>query len=81
MVPGDLAEFPAGTGISHTFINNGDRGAVLLVGGEASKAHSRFTYPLNPTRRTDLKASEWWHDAPAQALGRHDGLPDALQSK
>src|SRR5687768_15164144 len=35
MVPGDLAAFPAGTGISHVFLNDGERDVVLLVGGEA----------------------------------------------
>src|SRR2546430_661832 len=32
MTVGDLAAFPAGTGICHTFLNNGERDAVLLVG-------------------------------------------------
>ena len=34
MVAGDLAAFPAGTGISHCFINNSGREVLLLVGGE-----------------------------------------------
>ncbi|HEY8047768.1 MAG TPA: cupin domain-containing protein, partial [Ramlibacter sp.] len=29
MVAGDFAAFPAGTGISHCFINNGERDALL----------------------------------------------------
>ena len=33
----DLAAFPAGTGISHCFINNSDQEALLLVGGEVAK--------------------------------------------
>src|ERR1700760_4017121 len=37
MRAGDLAGFPSGTGICHTFINDGDADAVLLVGGEANK--------------------------------------------
>lgn len=79
MVAGDIAAFPAGTGICHCFITNTDREALLLVGGEASKPGNRIVYPLNPSRRTDLRADEWWNDAPAQALGPHDGLPDALR--
>jgi uncharacterized cupin superfamily protein len=77
MVAGDLAAFPAGTGIAHCFINNSDREALLLVGGEAPKAGSRIMYPLHPSRRKDMPWSHWWDDAPERALGPHDGLPDA----
>ena len=80
MTTGDLAAFPAGTGICHCFINNGERDALLLVGGEAGKAHNRIVYPLNPSRRDDLKASDWWHDAPVHESGEHDGLPDQLRA-
>lgn len=79
MVAGDFAAFPAGTGICHCFINNTTREAVLLVGGEAAKPDNRIVYPVNPSRRKDLKASDWWHDAPERPLGPHDGLPDALR--
>jgi uncharacterized cupin superfamily protein len=79
MVAGDLAAFPAGTGICHAFINNTDREALLLVGGEAGKPHNRIVYPVNPSRREDLPASGWWGDAPARPQGPHDGLPDALR--
>ncbi len=81
MAAGDLAAFPAGTGISHCFINNGERDALLLVGGEAAKAHNRIVYPVNPSRRADLAPAEWWDDAPAQTLGGHDGLPDRLRGR
>lgn len=77
METGDLAAFPAGTGISHCFINNTDREALLLVGGEAPKPGSRIFYPLNPSRREDMPAQYWWSDVPARELGGHDGLPDA----
>lgn len=79
MTAGDIAAFPAGTGISHCFINNGTREALLLVGGDAQRPGSRIYYPLNPSRREDLSASQWWADVPARALGPHDGLPDALR--
>ena len=79
MFAGDLAAFPAGTGICHCFINNSAHEALLLVGGEAPKQGSRIFYPLNPSRRTDMKASDWWDDAPSRPLGPHDGLPDALR--
>jgi uncharacterized cupin superfamily protein len=53
MEQGDLAAFPAGTGISHCFINNTEQEVLLLVGGEAPKPGSRIFYPLNPSRRQD----------------------------
>lgn len=81
MVAGDLAAFPAGTGISHSFLNNGARDALLLVGGEAPKSDSRIFYPLHPSRRADLTWSQWWDDAPKRELGPHDGLPDARRAK
>lgn len=81
MRAGDLAAFPAGTGICHTFVNNGDRDVLLLVGGEAAKPASRIYYPLNPSRRQDLKPSQWWDDVPVRAQGPHDGLPEALRHK
>ena len=80
LLAGDFAAFPAGTGICHCFINNSTRDALLLVGGEAAKPSNRIVYPLNPSRRTDLKEAEWWHDAPSRKLGGHDGLPDKLRS-
>lgn len=64
MRAGDLAAFPAGTGICHCFINNGSQEALLLVGGEAQKPGSRIFYPLNPTRREDLPPALWWDDVP-----------------
>jgi uncharacterized cupin superfamily protein len=81
MVAGDLAAFPAGTGICHCFINNGPAEALLLVGGEAAKPHNRIFYPLHPSRRTDMKASDWWDDVPRHPQGPHDGLPDALRGR
>ena len=79
MVAGDFAAFPAGTGISHCFMNNSESDALLLVGGEAAKPSNRIFYPLHPTRREDLAPDAWWQDVPARALGTHDGLPDRLR--
>lgn len=72
---GDLAAFPAGTGIGHCFINNTDAEALLLVGGEAPKQGSRIYYPLNPSRRDDMEPTNWWHDVPRRELGPHDAMP------
>ena len=80
MKPGDLAAFPAGTGISHCFINNTAEPALLLVGGEAPKPGSRILYPVNPSRQQDMPTQYWWNDAPHQELGPHDGKPNALRT-
>ena len=78
---GDLATFPAGTGISHCFINNSDRDVQLLVGGEAPKADNRIYYPLNRSRRADMAPSDWWDDVPRHEMGPHDGMPDSIRGK
>ena len=75
MCAGDLAAFPAGTGTCHTFINDGDADALLLIGGERSKSDNRIFYPLNPQRRGDMPWSHWWDQIPLAAQGDHDGLP------
>ena len=75
MKAGDLAAFPSGTGICHTFINDEERDALLLSGGEADKADNRIFYPLNASRRSDLPWSRWWDDIPLRPQGRHDGKP------
>ena len=75
MKAGDLAAFPAGTGICHTMINDGECDAVLLVGGEASQRRNKIYYPLNPERRRQLAWSQWWEDVPHRELGPHDGRP------
>ena len=54
---------------------DGEREAVLLVGGEADKAENRIYYPLHPGRREDLPWSRWWDDIPRRPLGTHDGTP------
>ncbi len=78
--PGDSVGFPAGTGISHTFINNTETNVRLLVVGEASKTTNKIFYPLNPERK-DQVGNGWWSDVPRQNLGPHDGLPDKLRNK
>jgi len=75
MEAGDFAAFPAGTGICHTFINDGDEDALLLVGGEASRRDSRVFYPRNPERHAQIGASRWWDEVPPRPQGPHDGRP------
>jgi uncharacterized cupin superfamily protein len=80
--PGDFVAFPAGTGIAHCFMNNSEKDALLLVGGEASKKENKCIYPLNPNRNEEIKKDNFlWEDVPKHELGPHDGLPDLLRAK
>ena len=81
MKAGDLAAFPSGTGICHTFLNDGTKEATLLVGGEANKSDNRIHYPLHPQRRADMSWRRWWDDVPARPQGPHDGAPAAVRAK
>ncbi len=75
--PGDFIAFPSGTGITHTFINNSNQKAILLVGGETRKATNKIIYPLNDEINLIRKTQEClWENAPVQVMGTHNGLPD-----
>jgi uncharacterized cupin superfamily protein len=76
MKPGDLAGFPSGTAIAHTFINNGDEDAIILVGGERRKLDGRIYYPeVNPQELDSCAWIEEWGDVPKRALGPDDSRP------
>lgn len=75
LAPGDGVGFPAGTGLSHTFINNTAGDVRLLVVGEASRYRSRIHYPLHPARNAEI-GERHWKDCPAWPMGTHGGLPD-----
>ena len=77
MVAGDLAAFPAGTGIAHTLQNNGDRDALFLCGGEKSDGSDRLVYPVDPWRMESLSAHRRWGDAPRRRKGAWPGRPVA----
>jgi uncharacterized cupin superfamily protein len=79
LAPGDAVGFPAGTGLSHSFLNNTEADVCLLVVGERSKPENRIVYPVDPDQRTGRE--DWWHDAPARALGPHDGLTEARRAE
>lgn len=80
MGAGDFVGFVAGTGITHTIINNGDADAILLVGSEASRARNQFWYPYQPSQNKAV-GELYWADHPVPKLGPHDGLPDALRAR
>jgi uncharacterized cupin superfamily protein len=75
MKPGDLAAFPAGTGIAHTFINDSEAEALLLVGGERTKPDNRIDYPLNPEALERFEPAQRWSDRPKRALGAASAVP------
>jgi len=73
LAPGDSVAFPAGTGICHTFLNNTDQEARLLVIGERPKDENRIRYPMNEAY--EATREDRWVDWPARPLGPHDGKP------
>ena len=75
---GDAVGFPAGTGLSHSFLNNSEEEVCLLVVGETDKEENRIFYPVNPDRKP--LRQDWWHDVPARPLGGHDGMPDKVRA-
>lgn len=75
LAPGDAVGFKAGTGLSHTFLNNSDAEVRLLVAGDTPRAENRILYPVDPDRKA--LRSDWWEDAPQRDLGPHDGIPTA----
>lgn len=77
---GDFIGWEGGTGITHVIINNSDEDAVLIVGGEASRARNQFWYPFHPKRNKEV-GPLYWADHPVPKLGPHDGLPDAQRAK
>jgi uncharacterized cupin superfamily protein/uncharacterized protein YciI len=72
--PGDGVGFPAGTGISHTFLNNTESEVRLLVVGDTNRDDNKIYYPLHPARREQIP-DRWWQDVPSRPLGSHSGLP------
>ncbi|MEP7241927.1 MAG: cupin domain-containing protein [Devosia sp.] len=79
LVPGDSVGFPAGTGETHSFLNNTESEVRLLVVGDTSRPENRIYYARNPERRA--LRSDWWDDWPERPLGDHDGLTDKVRSE
>lgn len=73
--PGDGVSFPAGTGLSHTFMNNTESDVRVLVVGEASRQRSRVHYPLHPKRNAEI-GNRHWKEGRGRPLGPHDCIPD-----
>ncbi len=64
--------FKAGTGVSHTVINNTNQNVEMIVLGERTKKHNKCAFPINPELKKESEAI-WWNDAPVHELGPHDG--------
>ncbi|KAG9121190.1 hypothetical protein FRC07_002959 [Ceratobasidium sp. 392] len=71
--PGDAVGFKAGTGLSHTFINDsnasGDEAGqdlVTWIVGENRRAEDKVVYPLHPEKKQTFK--RWWDDSPERKL-------------
>lgn len=75
---GEAVAFPAGTGISHNFINNGSADARLMVIGQRAVPGNQLFYPRHE-QYSDRWGGEWWTGAPQRPLGPHDGRPDKLR--
>src|SRR5258705_6907343 len=56
--PGDGVGFPAGTGLSHSFLNNTEAEVRLLGVGQTTRTENRVVYPRNPARKA--KITHWW---------------------
>lgn len=72
---GDAIAFPAGTSITHNFINNGDADMRMMVVGQRGVPGNRLFYPRH-LHISERWGEDWWHDAPPRPLGPHDGKPD-----
>lgn len=67
---GDGVAFPAGTGLSHTIVNNESKDCELIVIGESGLENDQIYYPLHPQRNQDCRAHNWlWETAPQISLG------------
>ncbi len=74
LTPGDAVGFPAGTGIAHTFMNNADAPAHLMVIGDRTE-EDRIFYPKHPKRNEEMREmGRLWEGHPVRALGPHDGM-------
>ncbi len=80
MKAGDCYGFPAGTGIGHCFINNGDKNCEIFVSGDRTKSINRYHFHLDPALKEICK-DKWWDDMPSQILGEHNGLPGKVKNK
>ena len=70
--PGHTFGFPAGTGVCHTIINDGDEPACILNIGERTKADNQWISPLSPERSAEA-GKAWWTSWPTQKMGQHPG--------
>lgn len=78
MSPGDSCALPAGTGILHTFINESDSEAEILMIGETWKDDNQCIYGINPELQEPDKPLHW-ADWPKQDQGNESSIPKSRQ--
>jgi uncharacterized cupin superfamily protein len=85
-VPGDVAGWKAGTGITHTIFNDtkqvpGEEGEeedlILLVVGEHKPGEDKLFYPFNPEKYDIPGRLQWDGPQPQNHWGKHPGIPRA----
>ena len=72
--PGDCVAFVPGTGSAHTFINDSELAARLLVVGERLP-DNRVYYPLHPQGYSGMPERRRYTPSSPPALGPHPGTP------
>ncbi|MDH4467666.1 MAG: GNAT family N-acetyltransferase [Bacteriovoracaceae bacterium] len=79
LFPGDFVAFPAGTGVAHTFLNNHQKQALILVGGEKKPKTNKVFYPQHPQRNQEMleKGCLWENPPRTTFIGGHDGRPNS----
>ena len=80
--PGDCVGLPAGTGHTHTLINNSSAVVKALVMGECTTPSDKIFYPKHPARNEEMKKLErFWEGHPEHVMGSHDGKSDIKRGK
>jgi uncharacterized cupin superfamily protein len=75
---GEAVGFKDRSGIAHTFLNNTQSAARLLVVAEASRYSTKLFHSFDQAQNQNLKRmGKLWENVPAREMGPHDGLTDA----
>jgi uncharacterized cupin superfamily protein len=80
MKEGEGVTLNADTGMSTTFLNNGDRDVRLFFMGEGARYSTRYVCGLPRDAQANKaleKAGKLWTNPPKRKLGAHDGLTEA----
>ena len=79
---GDCVGLPAGTGHSHSLLNNSNQEVRAIVVGEVDVPTDQIFYPLHTSRNEEMKEEgHYWNDHPQNEMGDHDGWTDIKRKK